>query len=226
MNVYTMKNTLLALKEPPLSAGGEGAVYEILGYPNRVAKIYHDTTDAKQREEKITAMVNISNGYGFRSANLSKDIAWPMSPLFDNQHNFVGFGMLRIQANTELDDLYTYPPTQKSAVNIKDRVHILINLCDVIDRLHMAGQVFGDFNPNNIKVKADGTVNFVDADSYHVKNGTKEYRCVVCAPGYVAPEVIKACKGTNYADCPRDTFTKNNDNFALAIHVVRMFMNG
>lgn len=30
MNVYTMKNTLLALKEPPLSAGGEGAVYEIL----------------------------------------------------------------------------------------------------------------------------------------------------------------------------------------------------
>lgn len=226
MNVYTMKNTLLALKEPPLSAGGEGAVYEILGYPNRVAKIYHDTTDAKQREEKITAMVNISNGYGFRSANLSKDIAWPMSPLFDNQHNFVGFGMLRIQANTELDDLYTYPPTQKSAVNIKDRVHILINLCDVIDRLHMAGQVFGDFNPNNIKVKADGTVNFVDADSYHVKNGTKEYRCVVCAPGYVAPEVIKACKGTNYADCPHDTFTKSSDNFALAIHVFRMLMNG
>ena len=59
MNVYTMKNTLLALKEPPLSAGGEGAVYEILGHPNRVAKIYHDTTDAKQREEKITAKWNI-----------------------------------------------------------------------------------------------------------------------------------------------------------------------
>ena len=76
MNVYTLKNTMLALKEPPLSSGGEGAVYEILGYPNRVAKIYHDATDARKREEKIKAMVNISGEYSFRSANIAQDIAF------------------------------------------------------------------------------------------------------------------------------------------------------
>lgn len=225
MNVYTLKNTMLALKEPPLSSGGEGAVYEILGYPNRVAKIYHDATDARKREEKIKAMVNISGEYSFRSANIAQDIAWPLSPLFDKKHNFIGFGMNRISANAELDDFYVYPP-KNGIISIKEKVDILISLCDVIDRLHITGQVFGDFNPNNIKVKSDHTVSFVDADSYHVKNRGKEYRCVVCAPGYVAPELIKACKGTNYEDCPNKTFTTDTDNFALAIHVFRMLMNG
>lgn len=225
MNAYTLNNTTLALKEPPLSSGGEGTVYEILGYPNKVAKIYHDASDARKREDKIKAMVNISGDYSFRSANISQDIAWPLSPLFDSNHNFIGFGMNRISASTELDDLYVYP-SKSGAISIKEKIDILINLCDVIDRLHLIGQVFGDFNPNNIKIKSDGTVNFVDADSYHIKNGGKEYRCVVCAPGYVAPELIKACKGTNYEDCSTTTFTKDTDNFALAIHVFRMLMNG
>lgn len=45
-------------------------------------------------------------------------------------------------------------------------------------------------------------------------------------PGYVAPELIKACKGTTYADCPGPTFTEETDNFSLAIHCFRMLMNG
>lgn len=226
MIAYTVNHTMLTLKDPPLSSGGEGTVYEIQGYPKRVAKIYHDPADAKTREEKISAMVNISNDYTFRNANLSQDIAWPLSPLYDSTHNFIGFGMARISATTELDDLYVYP-SKNQTVNMKEKVKILISLCDVIDRLHGTGQVFGDFNPNNIKVKSDSTVSFVDADSYHVRSGIQEYRCVVCAPGYVAPEVIKACKGgITYADCPGSTFTKNTDHFALAIHVFRMLMNG
>lgn len=226
MNVYTLTGKAIALKEPALKAGGEGAVYEIIGYPNKVAKIYHDLADAKTRENKINEMVKISEGYSFRSTNITQDIAWPLSPLFDKNKQFVGFGMNRISASTELDDLYVYPPKQNINVTIENRITCLISLCDVINELHSAGQVFGDFNPNNIKINSDWTVKFVDADSYHVKSSGKEYRCVVCAPGYVAPELIKACKGTTYADCPGKTFTKETDNFALAIHCFRMLMNG
>lgn len=225
MDVYTASNTVLTLTEPPLSSGGEGAVYSIHGYPDRVAKIYHDPADAQRREGKITAMVNIRQGSGFQRSGLARDIAWPMAALYDSRHRFIGFGMQRIAADTELDDLYVYPPEGRP-ISIQNRVNILIHLCDVIDRLHTSGQVFGDFNPNNIKVKADGTVNFVDADSYHIHNAGQEYRCVVCAPGYVAPEVLRACKGSTYADCPGVTFTENSDNFALAIHIFRMLMNG
>lgn len=223
---YTKGNKKLNLSF--LGSGGEGSVYEIVGYPNRVAKIYHNESDAQrnQREAKIDAMVSISQTFAFKSANLAEDIAWPLSPLYDKNGSFIGFGMNRINAKTELDDLYAYPPKNKSAATLKDRVTCLISLCDVIDRLHQTGQVFGDFNPNNIKIKPDWTVSFVDADSYHVKKSGKEYRCVVCAPGYVAPELIRACKGTSYADCPSVTFTKETDRFALAIHIFRMLMNG
>lgn len=223
---YTKGNAKLNLS--PLGSGGEGAVYEIAGYPNRVAKIYHDepVVQRKIREAKIDAMVAVSQSYAFKSANLSDDIAWPLAPLYDNFGKFIGFGMNRISAKTELDDLYVYPSKKNSNVTIKDRVACLISLCDVIDRLHQTGQVFGDFNPNNIKIKPDWSVSFVDADSYHVRSAGKEYRCVVCAPGYVAPELIRACKGGTYADCKTATFTRETDRFALAIHIFRMLMNG
>ncbi len=226
MNVYTRNHTMLVLKEPPLNAGGEGAIYEIVDYPDRVAKIYHDTVDEKKRQEKVTAMIHVGNSDNFKRENLSQDIAWPLAPLFDNTHRFLGFGMKRIDATAELDELYVYPSPQNGIMNVKDRVKILISLCDVIDRLHRSGQVFGDFNPNNIKVGSNGNVKFVDADSYHIKYDGKEYRCIVCAPGYIAPEVIRACKGTTYEACLTTTFTKKTDDFALAIHVFRMLMNG
>lgn len=151
-----------------LGSGGEGAVYEIQGYPDRVAKIYHsgDAAERSKREAKVNAMVAISQSFAFKRACLSDDIAWPMAPLYDRNGAFVGFGMDRIKATTELNDLYAYPPKDQT-VTIRDKVRCLISLCDVIDRLHQTGQVFGDFNPNNIKIDPKTwSVTFVDADSF------------------------------------------------------------
>ena len=224
---YTKKKKQLKLSL--LGTGGEGSVYEILGYPNRVAKIYHSESanQRDKREEKIDAMVAINNSFVFKNANLSNDIAWPLSPLYDKNGTFIGFGMNRIITTTELDDLYVYPTKNNSSISIKERLICLISLCDVVERLHRIGKILvGDFNPNNIKIKPDWTVSFVDADSYQINDGEKDYRCIVCAPGYVAPELITACKNSTYADCKSTTFTKETDLFALAIHIFRMLMNG
>ena len=59
MKVYTKNGMELTLKEPQLKAGAEGAVYEIVGYPNRVIKIYHDVSQARMREDKIEQMTLI-----------------------------------------------------------------------------------------------------------------------------------------------------------------------
>ena len=106
---YTKKGTRLPLN--PLGSGGEGTVYEIVGY-KKVAKIYHPDTDVvmHQRQDKIDAMVEMKNSAAFQSANLSDDIAWPLAPLYDDKRKFIGFGMDKISASTELDDLYVYPP--------------------------------------------------------------------------------------------------------------------
>lgn len=226
MNVYTLNGKQLTLKEPPFNSGGEGSIHEITGYPDMVAKIYRNRSDALAREGKITEMVKICTTPTFQSSNLLQSIAWPLSPLFDANRDFIGFGMVRVPAGKELDELYVYPPKRKFGITTLNKVNCLISLCNVIDRLHRAGQVFGDFNPNNIKIRDDWSVNFVDADSYHINNTNKTYRCVVCAPGYVAPEVIKACTGMTYADAIGQTFTRESDNFALAVHCFRMLMNG
>lgn len=226
MNVYTLTGKTVGLADRALNSGGEGAIYEILGYPRKVVKKYHHEADAKKREEKIREMVKISESFSFRSANLAQDVAWPLSPLYDANRNFVGFGMNKISVSTELDDLYVYPAKQNLNVSIRDRVDCLISLADVVDRLHKVGLVFGDGNPDNLKIRDDYSVCFMDVDSFHFQSGGKTFKCEVCAPGYVAPELIKACKGTTYANCPGQTFTEETDNFSLAIHCFRMLMNG
>lgn len=108
-----------------------------------------------------------------------------------------------------------------------NRIDVLISLCDCIEKVHNTGQVvIGDENPNNMKIDSNWKVKLLDADSYHVRSGGVTHKCVVCAPGYVAPELVKKCRGTSYADAPGETFTEYTDRFSLAVHIFRMLMNG
>ena len=83
----------------------------------------------------------------------------------------------------------------------------------------------------------DGTVAFFDTDTYHIRDPytNETYRCNVAYPGYVAPELITASKSYKitsptekdvYAHMPLPTFTEQTDNFALAIHIFKLLMNG
>ena len=54
MNVcYDQAGRNIGLADHALASGGEGAVYEIVGYPRKVVKKYHHRADAKKREDKI-----------------------------------------------------------------------------------------------------------------------------------------------------------------------------
>ncbi len=223
MLVYTSMGNTLELIEPSIKQGGEGAIYRIKNYPNRVAKVYSDSDDARKRENKLAAQVSV---YGSINSATGGVTAWPMGMLYNNKREFIGFGMPCITAQQELDDLYAYPP-KKFSLNLKEKITCLVNLCESVKRIHDLGQCIGDMNPNNMKIDEKNLkVYLVDCDSYNFNNGNQTFRCLVCAPGYVAPEIIKACKGYTYEDCPNTTFTENSDNFALAIHIFRMLFNG
>ena len=224
MLVYTSTGNALELVEPAIKQGGEGAVYRIKNYPHRVAKIYSDPVDAKKREAKLSAQVSV-----FDKVNQTTEgiIAWPMGLLYNGSRSFIGFGMSCVTASKELDDLYAYPPKKEFDLNLKDKIICLVHLCEDVKRIHDLGQCIGDLNPNNMKIDENSlNVYLVDCDSYNFNQGAKTFKCLVCAPGYVAPEVIKACKGYTYENCPKITFTKNTDNFSLGIHIFRMLFNG
>ena len=213
------------LEQKAFKQGGEGSVYNVVNSQNDniVAKIYHPKVLTAELAAKIKYMASNPP-----SASILDQIAWPKDCLYDNVGHFVGFIMPKLKIDAELGELYKYP-ARNIKLNNDQKVVLAINICRVIAEVHKAGYVFGDFNPCNIGVNlSKGNVAFLDTDSYHIydKANNKLYRCVVCATGYVAPELIKQCKGTDFKSAPLPTFTQETDRFALAIHIFKLLFNG
>ena len=214
------------LDTKPFRNGGEGDIYNVTNAATRVAKIYHADRISKELEDKLKIMVKRPP-----SSIVLSQVAWPLDVIYGGNNQFRGFIMPKLDISEELLELYRYP-AQKYKITTKQNIIIAENICAVISEVHKAGYVFGDFNPRNIGVNLNtGTVAFLDTDSYHIfdKDTNSTYRCKVCLDGYVAPELLKACENYSkdaYANAPLPTFTKETDNFALAIHVFKLLMNG
>lgn len=217
-----------------LAKGGEGEIYRVVGHGKKVAKIYTGTPSS-DLEEKLLLMVKFRDQV---LKNLSS-VAWPLDVIYDANKRFCGFIMPELGINAELGAIYKYSSPQSSGITNQQKIHIARNICVVIAAVHNTGCVFGDFNPRNIGVdKNTGLVSFLDTDSYHVYNRPKDktYRCVVGCSGYIAPELLeKSHKHTRanpndakqtYAKMSLPTFTQESDNFALAIHIFKLLMNG
>ena len=233
MILHGLQGKQYQLEQKPFSSGGEGAIYRIVGDSYRVVKVYLKGHVSKELEEKIKLMVNRPP-----SSSVLNQVAWPIDAVYDSTNTFCGFVMPKLDITAELSEVYVYPP--RTGITYKQKLILAQNICVVIHEVHKAGYVFGDFNPRNIGINLNtGTVAFLDTDSYHIvinKKANKAYRCNVCAPGYAAPELLSKCsyhisahpedKQQAYAKTPLDTFTEETDNFALAIHIFKLLMNG
>lgn len=221
---YYGKNGKYSLASQPMKQGGEGAIYAINGRSDLVAKIYFKERVTAELAEKLAFMSNNPP-----DASILSQIAWPQDVLREQNGDFVGFVMPKLKIDSDLKEIYVYPPKKDLQITYDQKIIIAINICVVISAIHKAGYTFGDFNPLNIGVNlSTGHVAFLDTDSYHIydKYNRKMYRCGVCLDGYVAPELIQQCKGTDYLSAPLPTFTQETDKFALAIHIFKLLMNG
>jgi hypothetical protein len=90
------------------------------------------------------------------------------------------------------------------------------------------GHVCSDNNPKNISVNTNtGYIGFLDTDSYHIQDGVDTYRCDVGIPEYLPFEIqIKMRGGGSLVTAVLPTFSQDTDNFALAIHIFQLLMNG
>ena len=211
------------LRDEPLGTGGEGSVFPVKSHnvddlheaQELVAKVFHKSND-KERGQKIIAMLK----------NPPKDlsgIAWPLAVIFDEQKQFAGYVMDKL-------DYSTSRPWLEFA-NRKNRVssaptfgfrHALVackNLLAAIESIHEAGHRVGDINESNIFVNADATVVIVDADSMWVDGGSRVFRCKVGKPEYTAPEL----SNSSFKDQER---TVESDVFAAAVAIFQMLTGG
>ncbi len=209
------------LEASPFAQGGEGQIFNIIGQPDKVAKLYKAGKITADHERKLIKMMMFPP-----DQDVMNQIAWPLDVLYDNG-SFVGFVMKKFKLNEDLNVIYEYGSAAKYPnLTWGNKIRIAKNLCVVLNAVHEAGHVCGDFNPKNISVDPNtGHITFVDTDSYHIVDGNNTYRCNVGMPEYLPAEIqSKMQKGL--ANAPLPTFGTYTDNFALAVHIFQLLMNG
>ena len=162
---YYGKNGKYSLASQPMKQGGEGAIYAINGRSDLVAKIYFKERITTELAEKLAFMSNNPP-----DASILSQIAWPQDVLREQNGDFVGFVMPKLKIDSDLKEIYVYPPKKDLQITYEQKIIIAINICVVISAIHKAGYTFGDFNPLNIGVNlSTGHVAFLDTDSYHMR---------------------------------------------------------
>lgn len=208
-----------------LGSGGEGTVHRLQD-PQLVAKIYK--TADPNLEHKLHYMVEhpipiVTDMNG----NLILKAAWPQDVLFDSSGRFVGYVMPIVEGGIEIFEIErgcTSAKAKSVFPNYTWQLNVVVarNLAASVNILHMQGYIIGDMNCKNILVNKDGTIFLLDTDSIDLTIlGTgQHYKCCVGTEDYLAPEL----QGRNLrSEAAR--FTKEADNFALAIHIFRLLMN-
>ncbi|WP_254510766.1 helix-hairpin-helix domain-containing protein [Anatilimnocola floriformis] len=205
----------VAIPAKPFATGGEGAVFDVVGRPDLVAKLY-SKPQSKERCDKLRAMTKAWN------TDLQKIAAWPTATLNNGNPTAVaGILMPRIANHKEIHNLYSVAQRKKDFPD-KDwgfLLHTARNCAIAFESIHSHGHVVGDVNQKNVMVSEKGIVALVDCDSFQVKEGNRIFRCGVGVPEYTPPEL----HGRKFTEVDRDA---NHDTFGLAVMVFHLLMMG
>lgn len=197
-----------------LGRGAEGAVFEIVGSPEKVAKIYLKEASA-ERAEKLIAMQSL------RTPALDALTAWPIEVLKSPGGKVAGFVMANLGASKDVHALYS--PRSRVAEFPKADWRMLVraslNTAKAFAVLHEAGCLVGDVNHGGVRVAQDATVKLIDCDSFQVTHGAKVFVCEVGVDNFTPAEL----QGKSFKDVVRN---QNHDNFGLAVLIFQLLMMG
>ena len=194
-----------------IGRGNEGAVFEILGRPDFVAKIYHSPPKPDQAA-KLRVMV------GMAEERLAKVAAWPTGTVHGTSGSVVGFLMPKVGGHRPVFQLYGPKLRMKEFPKADWRflIHAAANSARAFSTTHAAGLVMGDVNHGNLVVGQDGTVRLIDCDSFQITKGEQTWYCQVGVGTHQPPEMQAV---TSYAGIRR---TPNHDNFGLAVVIFQL----
>ena len=204
-----------------LAKGGEGTVYTT-DNPSLVAKIYHKPNATV--EQKLLCMLR--HPLDPKADGIHLLIAWPQAVLYENDV-FVGYTMPLVNDTYPIYIVARNNPQHNQdchkvfpKYDWRYSLMVAYHLAWAVNYIHEHDYIVGDMNSNNIVIHGDGTVTILDVDSFDITDpdtGTR-YPCNVGISEFLAPEL-------QGRDLRRASFTKQSDDFALAIHIFILLMN-
>ncbi|MDX5983231.1 TonB family protein [Sphingomonas echinoides] len=197
-----------------IGKGGEGEVYAVEGRADQALKVY-TIGDTGDRAAKVEAMVRAG------LAGASKLVSYPSAVVTDSKGRFAGFLMRLVHGHQPIHHLYA-PGDRKANFPTADYrflVHTARNVASALADVHARRCVIGDINHSGILVSDQAMVALIDADSFQVTEGAREFLCTVGVPEYTPPEL----QGRSLAGLRR---TQNHDAFGLAVIVFQLLCMG
>jgi DNA-binding helix-hairpin-helix protein with protein kinase domain len=199
-----------------IGRGGEGAVFEVVGHTEVVAKLYHELPD-KQKQNKLRYMASHS------SDSLYSFTSWPQGTVHKARGGpVVGFLMRNVGDCVPVHNLYS--PAHRRQVFPRVGWDFLVfaarNTAAAFDALHHHGHVLGDVNQGNVMVRKDARVLLIDSDSFQIHAGPDVYICEVGVSHFTPPEL----QGINGFSGVRRTV--QHDVFGLALIVFHLLFGG
>jgi len=200
--------------DKPVSKASDGYEYELIGHPDKIAKIYNPQSRNTSLEEKLLAMLKFL-------PRAAEYCSWPIDALYENG-KFAGCVKSKFAGMEKLRKYYA----NKNRKNYPWTLYIAIakNLSLAVYHIHESGQITGDLNHDIILIDPKaGSVMLTDAEHYHIVDSAGFiHRCVRGMPEYIAPEL----EGLSLASSPLPTFTVETDLFSLSVLVFSLLING
>ena len=198
-----------------LGKGGEGAVLEVVGHHQHVAKIYHNKP-TREKAAKLTAMVKL------KTDRLLKLAAWPIDTLHEKNGGAVtGFVMPKVTGHRDVHILYgvksrhaEYPDAKWAFL-----LQAAANVARAFSVIHENRLVIGDVNHGGVVVSNSATARLVDCDSFQVSANGHTYLCEVGVPTHTPPEL----QGVPFTGVVR---TQDHDAFGLAVIIFQLLFMG
>lgn len=198
-----------------LGQGGEGVVYGVAGRDRFAAKVYHRAVDA-ERTAKLTAMVRLG------TERLHRLSAWPVDTLHTKPNGPVmGLVMTKLTGYKAIHKLYG-PKTRLAefpSARWPFLIHTSMNLARAFADVHEHGHVVGDVNHGNVLASDDGTVKFIDCDSFQISDNGRTFLCEVGVSTHTPAEL----QGISLAKIVR---SPNHDSFGLAVVIFQLLFMG
>ena len=195
------------LKKQIGRTGGEGSVY--LTDSGYICKIYKKEKVSSFRYEKIKLFIE--------NEIVIPNVCLPQRIAFNSKKEFVGYLMPQAEGHEMKTSLFM-PMLLKEKFPHWNRLHLVqvaIGIIDMVKHIHEYNIILGDINPNNILVKDENTIFFIDTDSFQVGR----YPC----PVGMIPYTRREKQSKRYEAFLRD---KEDDIFALTTLLFQLMLPG
>lgn len=204
--------------------GAAGKVYEIVGMPQKVAKIFHERQKSNTNRLKLEAMVMNNPHIPSVMAHGVEyvQIAWPEALLEDDEGYCVGYVMPFINTveAVSLDHLMQSAVRAKLGLSDKYeyRVMAAYNVALMVASLHKHGHYIIDLKPANVSIyKKTMTVAVFDCDGFSIQGEQARYPAEYVSEEYIYPEGM---------DQSCEEMGEEQDKFALAVIIFKLLNNG